>query len=142
MTSMSFKKSDKIWSNRVNNNKIFILYQGEVSERVEDQTINQVLIHSVFGVNLHNQDLKIHYKAIADTDSKVLVIKQSDYNSIISDSLILQRIKNTDFIDQLEILNDWDDMKKQHFHNKIKTKIYSHNETIFEQGDLPDAFYI
>ena len=101
-----------------------------------------MLIHSVFGVNLHNQDLKIHYKAIADTDSKVLVIKQSDYNSIISDSLILQRIKNTDFIDQLEILNDWDDMKKQHFHNKIKTKIYSHNETIFEQGDLPDAFYI
>lgn len=125
-----------------NSSKLFILFSGQVSQIMSATILTPIMVNSVFGLPLCPKESRYDYQVMTNTDWKLLVIEKADYDNVISDYLILQRIKNADFLNNLEILTNWDDMKKHNFHDKISSKVYSHDEVIFSQGDPPDAFYI
>ena len=112
LKSINYNKNDLVC--RLNtprspsSDKIYIIYKGEVVQGTKEGSITKLGPNSVFGLLKPCDDPLAFFCA---TPCQILYINREEYDSIISDSIIPSKIKNSQFIRSLEFLKSWNDSK-------------------------------
>ena len=133
-------------------NCMYIIYSGEIGIykfhiKEKEKTFEEVAVigaNSVVGqqaVMDDGNDVR-NATVLAQSDVVTLVMTKEDYQSILYQAEVANRMKRLDFLAKLPFFKEWEKVKLSDFNHMANEVKYSAGDTIYDIGQNASTFYL